>query len=1305
MDLVAQLTLDQTQFARGMQMSRQELENLARVAQRSGQQTDQSLQQAGRAAGVSAERVQELQRYLERANRSAQDTSQGLRRMEVPTDAQRDLQRIARELGNIEQAAQSAEREMGNIGQNAGSQGASAGADLGEGIEGGLVGKIKGLGGKGGPIATALVGVATVGLSAGALLAQGIADGLQQQQEKANIQAKFGLDAETMKRVGRAAGDSYKAAFGESISGQTEIIAQGIQQGFLSMKSTNQEMAQFANEVSTVTDILGGETEQTMMALNSMVKSGLVPNAKSALDLITKAAQGNHAMVDDLTDSLKEYSAGWVQTGFSAEFALGLISQSMENGSDNTDRAADAIREFGRRLYEETDTIKETLDGLEGMGESTDSLIDKFKKGGPEAEQAFDTVFDAIRRIEDPLDRAAAAQAILGDTAGDFIGAFTQWDPSEAIKKMEGWEGATASAAEIMGGTGQASLTSAMRSIEVAGNGVKTALAEAFGPQLAKLADWVTQHQGEIIQFFTNLGVATLDVLIGIGKFASGSIGLLEEWYSSIAPIIGGALGLFGGMSEKIGGIIKHIPGMEDTGKALEGVGQATQWYGQQVEQMPSRLEAAKNALDGLLPGLQNARDGLAEGGREAANTAKLMTALGDTVVSLPDGKTITIESNQPEMVAKLEALGLKVEELPDGNFKITANTAEGQQIVDDFVRQNTNKKIPINVEPYMDPAVMARIEAGIRDPSLRANASTYSPESGYVHYADGGIREPGIGQGGKAIVWNEAGPEAYIPLDNAKRPRSIALLREVADRFGFALQEMADGGIVGSLDALVKSKFPSLTLTSGHRNTNDYHGTGQAADFSNGSGNTDEQLAFANYMADNHLSDLLELIYIDPRFGRTVKNGKFVPDSFWGEENIAAHKNHVHVALKQAISDRAATTVRPERTGKQGIVDKIVKVGREMGMSDQDIQAAIATGLVESELQDLDYGDRDSTGVFQQRPSQGWGPDSDTVEDDARQFFEKYRETDPSMSPGDRAQAVQRSAFPDKYAERMAEAGDLLADSLANGGGTTFTAPQGDTLTGLGKPSETTGGTSMGSVQDVRVVNWPSKLADTPTADPGADTGTDAKGKPIARLGLAFYQEGAMLGAGDGVRVWNEPEAEGESYIPHAIGKRGRATGILAQTAAKFGYQLVPNGATMFANGGFGAGGGGQMSAFGGYSNHADDYNWGPHSLFDGLALGVGGLFSIASMFSHVPGMLSSGELDLGSVLGSGIDTSANTMPGFDQVLSKLDDMVTAIKESNGGVVIEYAQINDPQELIEKAAEAFRREAGLQLPTIQMGG
>lgn len=51
-----------------------------------------------------------------------------------------------------------------------------------------------------------------------------------------------------------------------------------------------------------------------------------------------------------------------------------------------------------------------------------------------------------------------------------------------------------------------------------------------------------------------------------------------------------------------------------------------------------------------------------------------------------------------------------------------------------------------------------------------------------------------------------------------------------------------------------------------------------------------------------------------------------------------------------------------------------VVGVGRSMGMSDRDIIIALMAAYQESRLQNLDYGDRDSLGLFQQRPSAGWG-------------------------------------------------------------------------------------------------------------------------------------------------------------------------------------------------------------------------------------------------------------------------------------------------------------------------------------------
>lgn len=51
-----------------------------------------------------------------------------------------------------------------------------------------------------------------------------------------------------------------------------------------------------------------------------------------------------------------------------------------------------------------------------------------------------------------------------------------------------------------------------------------------------------------------------------------------------------------------------------------------------------------------------------------------------------------------------------------------------------------------------------------------------------------------------------------------------------------------------------------------------------------------------------------------------------------------------------------------------------IAAVGKRMGLPDHAVTVAIASALQESQLHNLDHGDRDSLGLFQQRPSQGWG-------------------------------------------------------------------------------------------------------------------------------------------------------------------------------------------------------------------------------------------------------------------------------------------------------------------------------------------
>ncbi|MET8539920.1 C40 family peptidase [Kitasatospora sp. NPDC004799] len=82
----------------------------------------------------------------------------------------------------------------------------------------------------------------------------------------------------------------------------------------------------------------------------------------------------------------------------------------------------------------------------------------------------------------------------------------------------------------------------------------------------------------------------------------------------------------------------------------------------------------------------------------------------------------------------------------------------------------------------------------------------------------------------------------------------------------------------------------------------------------------------------------------------------------------------------------------------------------------------ALATAMQESELRNIRYGDRDSLGLFQQRPSQGWGTPDQIMQPvyASTKFYEALQKVSgwESMTVTQAAQAVQRSGFPDAYAK-----------------------------------------------------------------------------------------------------------------------------------------------------------------------------------------------------------------------------------------------------------------------------------------------
>ncbi len=111
-----------------------------------------------------------------------------------------------------------------------------------------------------------------------------------------------------------------------------------------------------------------------------------------------------------------------------------------------------------------------------------------------------------------------------------------------------------------------------------------------------------------------------------------------------------------------------------------------------------------------------------------------------------------------------------------------------------------------------------------------------------------------------------------------------------------------------------------------------------------------------------------------------------------------------------------------------------IAAVGLTRGLPDRAVVVALATAMQESELTNLAGGDRDSVGLFQQRPSQGWGT-VDQIRDPryaASAFYNQLVKVRgwEDMRVTDAAQLVQRSAFPEAY-QAWADDAQVLGDAL----------------------------------------------------------------------------------------------------------------------------------------------------------------------------------------------------------------------------------------------------------------------------------
>ncbi len=223
------------------------------------------------------------------------------------------------------------------------------------------------------------------------------------------------------------------------------------------------------------------------------------------------------------------------------------------------------------------------------------------------------------------------------------------------------------------------------------------------------------------------------------------------------------------------------------------------------------------------------------------------------------------------------------------------------------------------------------------------------------------------------------------------------------------------------------------------------------------------------------------------------------------------------------ATVDGADHELDPDQAANAALITAIAV---RRGMPARAATIGIATAIQESRLRNIDYGDRDSLGLFQQRPSQGWGSEAEVMDPvyatnafyDALAKVEGYETMEITVA----AQEVQRSGFPQAYADHEPE-GRAFASALTGYSQASLSCRLRGADTAGSAPAERSGAVRAALDAQLGAMPWDE------AADPATVTvpvGTDEVGLrrtwAAAHWAVASSEEYGVVRVQVGDRVWD---------------------------------------------------------------------------------------------------------------------------------------------------------------------------------------
>lgn len=285
------------------------------------------------------------------------------------------------------------------------------------------------------------------GLAAGAVLAKGIFDGMNQEASTDRLAASLGLSEAEAAKLGAATAEVYSNAYGDSFESVGEVARTALAIDTTAGQDAIEEMTIKALDLEAA---FGGAGSEYLTFGSQLVNQGITDGIDESLDYITTAFQQIPTELQGpLQDALSEYAPFLQDIGFSTEETFALLTSAAAEGEFQLDKTGDALKEFGIRA---TDGSAASSEAYEAIGLNAEEMANRLLAGGETANGAFDEIVAGLLDIEDPAERANAAIALFGTPLEDLgVNGIPQFLESLSAAP-EGFDDVTG-AATLMGDT------------------------------------------------------------------------------------------------------------------------------------------------------------------------------------------------------------------------------------------------------------------------------------------------------------------------------------------------------------------------------------------------------------------------------------------------------------------------------------------------------------------------------------------------------------------------------------------------------------------------------------------------------------------------------------------------------------------------------------------------------------------------------------------------------------------------------------------------------------------------------------